>query len=1059
MAKRVENRTVPTLRLTAALSLLAGTPVALAQSVPGLGNETAGESTLRGQKTDVFGGSDAQNNGFDANPNASGVNVGEYEEIELHFRDEDISTALQLLAMQSQRSIVTTNNVSGTVTANLYGVGFFEALDSILLYNGFGYIEQGGTIFVMPREDILAWEQSQRVSESAVIRLNYLNAVDAAQFAQGALSADGQITTNGVTGEFTINDTAPQGADSYTLGAIMVVHDFPENIEEVRRIVAELDTKPVSVLIEATILQKSISDAYGYGVDFTILSDLDFLEFVDGPLTAVQTLINGGSESTSGGDTGDGGDGGGGGASTIVPLDGGGTAVGSTVGNTAGRGGFKVGVVSNDVAVFVRLLDEMGDTTIVSNPKLLTLNRQASSVQVGRRVGYLSTTTTDTTTQQTVEFLDTGTQLYVRPFVGNENNIRLEIQPEVSQPIIREISDSNGVTLTIPDEDTSRLSTNVEVQDGQTVVLGGLFTERTSTTRRQIPVLGDVPILGMAFRGEDNSVDRAEIIFMITPSVVEDESMADAGIRALEHVDFARAGAREGLLYWSRERRASQLLVDAQKLAAKGETRTALDKVGRALALQPGMTDGVLLRESLVSEPTIWPSRSGLEDVINRETMARVDMFRDAILAKTESISEPTGWAEEFSDGQSWDQSFDGDSFDGESFVSETWDEDFQDFDGMEFQNDEFRSDSVESFDNDSFNNDSFDGFQNDGFRGDGGFAEDPFDGDSFGGDSFESDEMNGSVDAFESGNSFNSDSFDNDSFSGEAFDNEIANTGRGDLDGFERQVLNGWNSSVNDRVADDTFDNQGFEGQGFDSHVDDHGSEGGGYQIDGPIGLVDDSIDEQFQVRTQYLSLTTNEVQRAIETFAQDFSRFPTLAEIRSAPVSGQSKSFGILIDGGYLADTPINPFFSTRTASNVGPVGSGSAFQYDEFTGTAVAGEGDFASAWKSGNVVSIDTARMVSMVERNVQDVIDTYRELTGEYPSLADLQATPWDEAYGPSFGALINEGLLTGAPANPFFRGEQAFSVGAPGSDSAWIYDEQSSDITANRSQFANVTEK
>ncbi len=1005
MAKRDVIRTVPTLRLTAALSLLAGTPVALAQSVPGLQNDSIGDATIGGQDAGSFGGFNAPNGNDPFNSDGEGVNVGEYEQIELHFRDEDISTALQLLAMQAERSVVTTSNVSGTVTANLYGVGFFEALDAILLYNGFGYIEQGGTIFVMPREDILAWEQSQRVTEHAVIYLNYMNAVDAAQFAQGALSADGQITTNGVTGEFTLNDTAPQGGDSWVHGSVMVVHDFPENIEEVRAIVAELDVKPVSVLIEATILQKAISDAYGYGVDFTILADLDFLEFVDGPLTAAQTLIAGGSESTVGGDDGDGG---GVGASTIVPMDGGGTAGTSTVGNTlSGRGGFKLGVVSNDVAVFVRLLDEMGDTTIISNPKLLTLNRQASSIQVGRRIGYLSTTTTDTSTQQTVEFLDTGTQLYVRPFVGNANNIRLEIQPEVSQPIIREVSDGQGGVQTIPDEDTSRISTNIEVQDGQTVVLGGLFTEVTSTTRRQIPVLGDIPIFGMAFRGEDNVVERAEIIFMITPTVVEDESMADAGIRALEMVDFARAGAREGLLVWSRERRASQLLVDAQKLAAKGKARPALDKVNRALALQPGMTDAVLMRESLVTEPTIWPSRSGLEDVINRETMARVEMFRDAILAKTESISEPMGWTENFGDAgyESWSE--DSFSSDGDAFVSETWDNDhFQDFDGMEFQSD---------------------GFQNEGFENNQ-FQSGEFNNDSFSGD----DMSDNSFDSFE-----NNDSFDGDSFNDEAFDNEVANSGRGELDGFEQQVINDWDQSFggNDDIA-----NEGDEFQGFEA------------------SFVGASIDEQFQIRSQFLSLTTNEVQRAIEDFAQDFSRFPTFAEMRSTPVDGQSSSFGILIDGGYINDAPVNPFFASGVASNVGSVGSNSAFEYDEFTGTSVAGQNDFAGVWESGDVVSIDSSRMVAMIERNVQDVINTYRELTGSYPSLAELQASPWDDAYGPSFGALIDEGLMTGAPANPFFQGEQAFSVGTPGSQAAWFYDEATFEVSANRSQFANVVE-
>ncbi len=1049
MPMRDMNRTVPTLRLTAALSLLAGTPVALAQNVPGLGDNPANQTGQNNGFTGGFGNQDS----FDASgdPN-SDVNVGEYEQIELHFRDEDISTALQLLAMQAERSIVTTNNVSGTVTANLYGVSFLDALDSILLYNGFGYIEQGGTIFVMPREDILAWEQSQRVAESAVIRLSYLNAVDAAQFAQGALSADGTITTNGVTGEFSLSDTTPSGGDSYHLGAVMVVHDYPENIEEVRAIVSELDTRPVSVLVEATILQKSISDAYGYGVDFTVLADLDFLEFVNGPLSAAQTLITGGSESTVGGSVPA--DPGGVGASTIVPMDGGGTAVTSSVGNTAGRGGFKVGVVSNDVAVFVRLLDEMGDTTIISNPKLLTLNRQAASVQVGRRVGYLSTTTTDTSTQQTVEFLDTGTQLYVRPFVGHEGNIRMEIQPEVSQPIIREVGSDGGGTVTIPDEDTSRLSTNVEVQDGQTVVLGGLFTERTSTARRQIPVIGDIPFLGMAFRGEDNSVDRAEIIFMITPTIVEDESMADAGIRALEQVDFARAGAREGLLYWSRERRASQLLVDAQKFAAKGDTRTALDKVGRALALQPGMTDAVLLRESLVLEPTIWPSRSGLEDVINSETMARVDMFRDAILAKTESISEPTSWTEDESfssvddDFQSWNEQS-SNSNDGESFVSETWDNDnFQDRDGMDFPDDDFE---YNDFRNQDFDNNNSDGMD---------FPDDDFEYNEFQNESFDNNRFDSSDD-----DSFWNQSSSNNSFNSEKFDNDIANSGRGQLDGFEQNAIDDWDKNFGGH--------EGFD-SGFDADDEDMtfgGNEGfiskiNPSEISSDVDLDDASgarmsastVDQQFQVRSQFLSLTNNEVQRAIEAFAQDFSRFPTIAEMQSAPVSGETSDFGILIDGGYLAEAPINPFFARSMASDVGSVGSDSAFVYDAFTGTAMPGDHDFASVWESGDVVDVDSSRMVSMVERNVQDVIKTYRQLTGSYPSLAELQTAPWDEAYGPSFGALIDEGLLASAPANPFFRGHQAFSIGAPGSDAAWHYNERTNEVTANRSQFANVVE-
>jgi type IV pilus assembly protein PilQ len=101
----------------------------------------------------------------------------------------------------------------------------------------------------------------------------------------------------------------------------------------------------------------------------------------------------------------------------------------------------KIGIVSNDVAVFLRVLDEVSDTTVVSNPKVLALNRQPARVLVGRKVGYLNTTSTDTATTQTVEFLDTGTQLYFRPFVSNDGIIRMELRPAVSEAAIRTASD------------------------------------------------------------------------------------------------------------------------------------------------------------------------------------------------------------------------------------------------------------------------------------------------------------------------------------------------------------------------------------------------------------------------------------------------------------------------------------------------------------------------------------------------------------------------------------------------------------------------------------------
>ncbi|MBX3363306.1 MAG: hypothetical protein KF866_00960 [Phycisphaeraceae bacterium] len=612
-------------RVAAMVAIVAGTTVSFAQTAPG---EPVGGNPFGMQHIDPPSQDDLARLSDD-------VKVSEYDLVELHVTDEDLQTILQMLSIQGQRSIVATQNVSGTVTANLYGVTFEQALESILVYNGFGYIESNGVIYVMPQEQIQQELQRQRQREYIVIRMNYLNAVDAAQFAQPLLSQGGTIVTNGATQDFSIPSDRPTGKDDYALEAILVVHDFTENIDAIRKLLIELDTRPISMLIEATILQSALNEANAFGIDFAIIGDMNFSDFtpVGGPLRIIDNILQ--TTGTAGSDDDDSSSGG------VFPGDNKGRGLVSNVGQVSEPGGLKAGIVTNNVAAFIRLLDQVGDTTILSNPKILTLNRQPARVQVGRRVGYLSTTTTDTSTSQTVQFLDTGTQLYVRPFASNDGFIRMELRPEVSQPIIRNVTDATGAAVTVPDEDTSHIVTNVMVRDGQTVVLGGLFTERTTANRRQVPVIGDIPILGIPFRGHDDSIDRSEIIFVITPSRVNDQILTQQGAEAMNYVSHIRAGAREGLLPWSRERMSSQLLVDAERSANKGDSVRALHKVQRALALKPMQPDAIKLREKLLTTPTVWPSHSVLEDLINDEVSRRAELLGRSV--PTFRTVEPTG--------------------------------------------------------------------------------------------------------------------------------------------------------------------------------------------------------------------------------------------------------------------------------------------------------------------------------------------------------------------------------------------------------------------------------
>lgn len=675
------------------------------------------------------------------------VSVDDNLTVELHVRDEDLANVLQLLSLQSQKSIIAGPNVNASVTANLYGVTFYEALDAVLHTNGYGYLEEGNMIYVMTLEELDKLATEGRLPVAKIIRLNYLSAVDAAEYVSPLLSDVGEIRTNGRTEDFTLGEENPNGADTYAGASMMIIFDFAENVTEIEALVQQIDTRPDQVLVEATILQASLKEENAFGIDFSVIGDLNFSEFVGGPLNAVNNLISGTS-------TPDG----------PVPTDGEGRSVVSNVGQTSQAGGLKIGIVDNDIAVFMRFLDEVTDTTVISNPKILCLNRQQGRVQVGRRIGYLQTTTTDTSTQQSVEFLDTGTQLSFRPWITADREIRMELRPEVSRPFLRTVTDTNGNPITIPDEDTSEIVTNVTVRDGQTIVLGGLFTESTVAGRRQVPFLGDIPIVGTPFRGHNDTVDRAEVIFMIKSTIMSDDTLIEQGRRGMEYVDRARMGGREGLLPWSRERQSSQLIVRAEKLAAEGDMEGALYCVRRSLALRPTQPDAIRLRERLLSEPTVWPTRSMMEDIVNNEVDGRVRAARQQALAEFTSLVRPDNRWENLN-------SMPAATTTGvNTETNEFQDSDANGFGGNGFSNDSAPADGFEEFDgsdSQNFNGQNFDPQDSSGQTGSNDFQN------GLNNDRFDSagQHMNGSA----TGTNATGPSASNQTFNGQSFRNNSA--------------------------------------------------------------------------------------------------------------------------------------------------------------------------------------------------------------------------------------------------------------------------------------------
>ncbi len=529
------------------------------------------------------------------------VNVTDYETVDLAVQDTDLAQVLQMLSIQSQKNIITSKSVSATVTANLFDVTFYEALDAILRVNGFRYMEEGNFIYIYTESEFQDIVDASRKTETRTYQLDYLSAVDANEFITPLLSEAGKASYRGEVTPGYQPDISNGGEDSFAYTPTLVVNDYPENLEAIAALIDELDVAPTQVLVEATILQTALDEANAFGVDFTILGSANFSVLdVFNPLSAVNGLLS--KKATTTTNNADGGSNG----RQALALD-------STVGGTAGPAGLKIGILTDDISVFLKVLDEVSDTTVLARPKVMVLNRQRAEVLVGTRIGYLSTTATQTTTTQTVSFLDTGIQLVFRPFISSDGMVRMELSPSVSEASLRTVTDANGLLVTIPDELTNELTTNVRIMDGQTLVLGGLYRESTRTTRRQIPFFGDIPLIGAAFRGQEDTVDRDEIIFLITPTIVKDDLLWEIGEEATAYGEAIQIGAREGLLPFSRDKvtaNHNQRAVDAQ---SRGDIDLALWHIKASLHLNPNQPEAVRFRQDLVGSKDRPHERSGME--------------------------------------------------------------------------------------------------------------------------------------------------------------------------------------------------------------------------------------------------------------------------------------------------------------------------------------------------------------------------------------------------------------------------------------------------------------
>lgn len=554
-------------------------------------------------------------------PSICNVEVSSFNTVNIHAQNVQISTVLQELAVKSRKNIILAAGADRVVSMTLYSVPFYEALKVMLDVNGLNYCEDDDFIQVYTKEQLLRKVQGKNGMATRVFRMNYLRPKDAQLAASELLSKDGRCKA--------IEDDKPVEKDTdmsmdkakkqdpvyqpesnrFALNSALVVYDYVENVEAIDKLLQKLDRRPQQILLEATVLEVTLTENNSFGVDFAMLNKtnmLDFFNFGGG------IPLQGASRSSMHG-----------GVISQLARDANGI-----------QSSFRGGIAIEDYNVFIQALDQISDVNILSRPKVLSLDRQRARVLVGENVGYLETSFSNDQIVQSVKFIESGISLDVRPYVMDTGKIRLVISPKVSKVVFDTVTIQNGVQQKIPTEKIQTVAADILVPQGATAVIGGLFQEKTQIDRSQIPVLGDIPLLGLGGRRQADTNVRTELVFLIRPTLLGDEELEDIGKETADGYTQVLAGHRQGLLLWSRIRQCSHLNLKASRYLRSEQNLLSEWMYRRSLQLRRAQPEVTERMEGLALHNSPGPQTGGVLYESIRGTLNRQE-------ARTVAAAQP----------------------------------------------------------------------------------------------------------------------------------------------------------------------------------------------------------------------------------------------------------------------------------------------------------------------------------------------------------------------------------------------------------------------------------
>ncbi len=412
------------------------------------------------------------------------------EKLSLNFQDIDVRSVLQLIADFTDLNLVASDTVQGNITLRLQNVPWDQALDLVLKTKGLDKRKIGNVLLVAPADEIAARERQEleaqkQIAELAplrreLIQVNYAKASDIAKLFQ---SVTGSATGRGASAATANTDNRGSITVDDRTNSI-IAYQTQDRLDELRRIVSQLDIPVRQVMIEARIVEASVDYTKELGVNWS------------GSLSNRGNWnVSGGTDSTS---------------QTFVDLG---------VSTTTPTSGIGIGFVTNNTVLDLQLnaMEKTGNGEVVSQPKVVTSDKETAKILKGTEVPYQEASSSGATS---VSFKEAALSLEVTPQITPDNRIIMQVKVNKDEP------DYQNALLGVPPIKKNEVNAKVLVNDGETIVIGGVFSNTQTKTTAKVPFLGDVPVVGRLFKNDYVTDTKNELLVFLTPRIMNNQAIA-----------------------------------------------------------------------------------------------------------------------------------------------------------------------------------------------------------------------------------------------------------------------------------------------------------------------------------------------------------------------------------------------------------------------------------------------------------------------------------------------------------------------------------------------------